>query len=189
MDADPEEEEVTTGASSDFDYLLGMAIWSLTHEKVRALRFMNAFRVLTTIFRLRNCLSKVGRKRRSYLRYSSCLLSNSGTQIWINSSRNGRCVLYMRRSFKPIAHKRLRSAPCKEWDDSAIKDSTGKAVKRKQTTLKTRKSLSGPGKKRKDVSDNEGSDDDFMPSKAVAKSAPKRGSGASGAKGFRLEAG
>jgi len=63
---------------------------------------------------------------------------------------------------------------CKEWDDSAIKDSTGKAVKRKQTTLKTRKSLSGPGKKRKDVSDNEGSDDDFMPTKAVAKSAPKR---------------
>ena len=29
-----EEEENQTGASSDYDYLLGMAIWSLTKEKV-----------------------------------------------------------------------------------------------------------------------------------------------------------
>lgn len=29
-----EEEEKATGATSDYDYLLGMAIWSLTKEKV-----------------------------------------------------------------------------------------------------------------------------------------------------------
>ena len=39
VDADPEEEEQATGASSDFDYLLGMAIWSLTHEKVTIASF------------------------------------------------------------------------------------------------------------------------------------------------------
>lgn len=31
VEADEEEE---TGAATDFDYLLGMAIWSLTQEKV-----------------------------------------------------------------------------------------------------------------------------------------------------------
>lgn len=29
-----EEEEQPVGANSDYDYLLGMAIWSLTREKV-----------------------------------------------------------------------------------------------------------------------------------------------------------
>ncbi|EPQ61209.1 type II DNA topoisomerase [Gloeophyllum trabeum ATCC 11539] len=33
-----EEEEAATGASSDYDYLLGMAIWSLTKEKIEKLR-------------------------------------------------------------------------------------------------------------------------------------------------------
>ena len=42
FDADPEEEEAATGASSDYDYLLGMAIWSLTHEKVRVY-FLESF--------------------------------------------------------------------------------------------------------------------------------------------------
>jgi DNA topoisomerase II len=28
------EDDATTGANSDFDYLLGMPIWSLTREKV-----------------------------------------------------------------------------------------------------------------------------------------------------------
>lgn len=35
VEEDAEEEEAATGASSDYDYLLGMAIWSLTKEKVR----------------------------------------------------------------------------------------------------------------------------------------------------------
>jgi DNA topoisomerase-2 len=38
-----EAEEKATGASSDYDYLLGMAIWSLTREKVRILRLWLAF--------------------------------------------------------------------------------------------------------------------------------------------------
>ena len=37
---DVANEEAETGASSDFDYLLGMAIWSLTKEKVRNSRTM-----------------------------------------------------------------------------------------------------------------------------------------------------
>lgn len=32
---DDEADEATTGTSTDYDYLLGMAIWSLTKEKVR----------------------------------------------------------------------------------------------------------------------------------------------------------
>lgn len=31
---DDDEEDQPVGASSDYDYLLGMAIWSLTREKV-----------------------------------------------------------------------------------------------------------------------------------------------------------
>lgn len=31
-----EAEEAASGTSTDYDYLLGMAIWSLTKEKVRA---------------------------------------------------------------------------------------------------------------------------------------------------------
>ena len=37
-----EEEEASTGASSDFDYLLGMAIWSLTQEKVCVVLLLQA---------------------------------------------------------------------------------------------------------------------------------------------------
>ncbi|KDQ54971.1 hypothetical protein JAAARDRAFT_196340 [Jaapia argillacea MUCL 33604] len=37
VDADPEAEEAATGASSDYDYLLGMPIWSLTKEKIEKL--------------------------------------------------------------------------------------------------------------------------------------------------------
>jgi DNA topoisomerase II len=32
---DEAEEEAASGTSTDYDYLLGMAIWSLTKEKVR----------------------------------------------------------------------------------------------------------------------------------------------------------
>jgi DNA topoisomerase-2 len=33
-----EDEEAATGAASDYDYLLGMPIYSLTKEKVRGVR-------------------------------------------------------------------------------------------------------------------------------------------------------
>ncbi len=37
-DGDEEDDEAdASGSSSDFDYLLGMAIWSLTKEKVHSL--------------------------------------------------------------------------------------------------------------------------------------------------------
>jgi DNA topoisomerase-2 len=34
-DAEEDEPEATSGTSADYDYLLGMPIWSLTREKVR----------------------------------------------------------------------------------------------------------------------------------------------------------
>ncbi|SRR5216684_540694 len=34
-DANDEAEEAATGTSTDYDYLLSMAIWSLTKERVR----------------------------------------------------------------------------------------------------------------------------------------------------------
>ncbi|KAH9037042.1 DNA topoisomerase [Lactarius hengduanensis] len=55
---------------------------------------------------------------------------------------------------------------CAEWEEKGVVDSSGKKVKRKQATLKTRKSLGGgPGKRGRDGSDN---DDDFMPTKKAA---------------------
>lgn len=44
QEAIEDEDEEATGADSDYDYLLGMAIWSLTKEKVRRLRFAACFR-------------------------------------------------------------------------------------------------------------------------------------------------
>jgi hypothetical protein len=43
QEAIEDEEEEVTGADSDYDYLLGMAIWSLTKEKVRLLRLRCTF--------------------------------------------------------------------------------------------------------------------------------------------------
>ena len=59
---------------------------------------------------------------------------------------------------------------CQEWDEKAVLDANGKRIKRKQTTLKTRKSITGNGRKGEDAD----SDDDFKPTKAVtqARKAP-----------------
>ncbi|KAI9436960.1 DNA topoisomerase II [Lactarius indigo] len=55
---------------------------------------------------------------------------------------------------------------CQEWEEKGVVDSSGKKVKRKQATLKTRKSIGGGfGKRGRDDSDN---DDDFMPTKKAA---------------------
>ena len=35
VEANDEDDEATSGTSTDYDYLLGMAIWSLMKEKVR----------------------------------------------------------------------------------------------------------------------------------------------------------
>lgn len=56
-----------------------------------------------------------------------------------------------------------RQKACQEWDDKGVVDSSGKKVKRKQATLKTRKSI-GSGKR---GGESDG-DDDFMPTKKAA---------------------
>lgn len=58
---------------------------------------------------------------------------------------------------------------CQEWEEKGVVDSSGKKVKRKQVTLKTRKSIgggSGPGK-RIGGGDSDG-DDDFTKKSATA---------------------
>jgi DNA topoisomerase-2 len=60
----------------------------------------------------------------------------------------------------------MRQKACQEWEDKAVVDSSGKKVKRKQATLKTRKSI-GSGAKRLGGGDDDG-DDDFMPTKKAA---------------------
>ena len=48
---------------------------------------------------------------------------------------------------------------CTDWEEKGGKDANGKKVKRKQAKLRTRKSLSGPGKRKAGGSDD---DDDFF---------------------------
>ncbi|EJD04491.1 DNA topoisomerase II [Fomitiporia mediterranea MF3/22] len=133
---DTEAEEQETGTTTDFDYLLGMPIYNLTHEKIEKL------------------LEQARQKETELM----TLLELTPSQIWNTDLDN----------FLALWEK-----TCKEWDESAIKDSSGKTVKRKQATLKTRKSLTGPfGKRRKD--DDDDSEDEFMPSKAAAKAVAKK---------------
>jgi DNA topoisomerase-2 len=40
---DNDEAEVATGASTDYDYLLSMAIWSLTKERVRHVSLLPSY--------------------------------------------------------------------------------------------------------------------------------------------------
>lgn len=56
---------------------------------------------------------------------------------------------------------------CKAWENKIDRDSKGKKVNRRQATLLTRKSLSGPGKRR--GNDYHDSEDEFRPTKRVAK--------------------
>ena len=58
---------------------------------------------------------------------------------------------------------------CIDWEEKGGKDANGKKVKRKQAKLRTRKSLSGPGKRKAGGSDDD--DDFFMP---TAKNAAKK---------------
>ncbi|KAL5535074.1 TOP2 [Sanghuangporus sanghuang] len=133
---DIEAEEQETGTTSDFDYLLGMPIYNLTHEKIEKL------------------LEQARLKEAELL----TLLELTPTQIW-NTDLDKFLEQW--------------EQTCKEWEEVAVKDSTGKVVKKKQATLKTRKSLSGPfGKKKRDDSGDSG--DDFVPTKAAAKAATKR---------------
>lgn len=150
---DVEVEEEETGATTDFDYLLAMPIYSLTTEKIEK-------------------LLEQGRQKETEL---LALLEKTPAELWNTDLDdflsqwevcNFRCELY----YHELTHGYQKL--CKDWEDAAVKDSNGKPVKRKQATLKTRKSLTGPFAKKK-VSDGD-SEDDFVPNKAAAKAAPKR---------------
>ncbi|KAI9451533.1 DNA topoisomerase [Russula earlei] len=122
------EEAAATGASTDYDYLLGMAIWSLTKEKIEKL------------------LQLAADKEKELL----ALLELNPIQIW-----NTDLDRFLEEWEKA----------CQEWEDKAVVDSSGKKVKRKQATLKTRKSL-GSGKRVGGADSND--DGDFMPTKKAA---------------------
>jgi hypothetical protein len=101
---DDAEEAAATGSSTDYDYLLGMPIWSLTKEKVRqshafvhffmdvVLNGWHAPVCLPLIRRSRNSSNKQQTRRRSYWPFLSSLQSRSGTRTSTASSRNGRWV-------------------------------------------------------------------------------------------------
>ena len=87
-----EDEEVAedVAGSTDYDYLLGMAIWSLTREKVCLMgRALVRGRLIWVTGRLRNSCNKPRTRRLNSSRCSSVPLSLSGTTIWTASSRNG----------------------------------------------------------------------------------------------------
>ncbi|KAN0123255.1 DNA topoisomerase, type IIA-like domain containing protein [Russula decolorans] len=129
--ADDEAEEATTGgASTDYDYLLGMAILSLTKEKIEKL------------------LQQAADKEKELL----ALLELTPIQIW--NTDLDRFVEEWEKA-------------CQEWEDKSVVDSSGKKVKRKQATLKTRKSIGGSGPGKRIGGDSDG-DDDFMPTKKAA---------------------
>lgn len=80
-DEDEEAAEDAPG-STDYDYLLGMAIWSLTKEKV-CLRgtALSSGRLIWVTTRSRNSYNKPGTRRRNSSRCSSALLSHYGMTI------------------------------------------------------------------------------------------------------------
>ena len=79
-----EDEEAAEGApgSTDYDYLLGMAIWSLTKEKVCLVGQGPVYgRLIWVATRSRDSCNKPRTRRRNSSRCSSVLLSRSGTTI------------------------------------------------------------------------------------------------------------
>lgn len=83
VQADEDEEEVDdTPGSTDYDYLLGMAIWSLTKEKVCLVGRASGYGRLTRVTaRLRSCCNKARTRRRSSWRCLNVRPSRCGTTI------------------------------------------------------------------------------------------------------------
>ncbi|KAH9992512.1 DNA topoisomerase [Russula compacta] len=139
-DNDDEAEEATaTGSSTDYDYLLSMAIWSLTKEKIERL------------------LQQAADKEKELL----ALLELTPIRIW--NTDLDRFVEEWEKA-------------CQEWEEKGVVDSSGKKVKRKQATLKTRKSI-GSSSKRGGFfggGGNSDGDDDFMPTKKAAAAKARR---------------
>ncbi|KAF7367438.1 DNA topoisomerase 2 [Mycena sanguinolenta] len=128
LEQEQDEDENDTSSASDYDYLLGMAISSLTKEKIERL------------------LRSADEKEQELL----ALLKISPKELW-----------------KADLDKFL--ALKKELEIQGQYDSKGKKIKKKQTVLKTRKSI-GTGRGRKGDSDSE---DDFKPIKATKRKAPE----------------
>jgi hypothetical protein len=100
-EANDEADEAASGTSTDYDYLLGMAIWSLTKEKVRSRHqriYAYLARTVAHLFffflflacRSRSSFSKQRIRRRSCWPFSNSLQTRSGTPTSTDSSRNGR---------------------------------------------------------------------------------------------------
>lgn len=96
VEEEPEAPTVNSESNSDFDYLLGMAIWNLTKEKVRMLVHSRA--ILETesapFQRLRNSTSKQKPNRINWRPISGSLPKISGIQTLPDSLKSGRhyCV-------------------------------------------------------------------------------------------------
>ncbi|KAH0838728.1 DNA topoisomerase II [Lanmaoa asiatica] len=113
--------------STDYDYLLGMAIWSLTKEKIEKL------------------LQQAADKEAELL----MLLERTPISLW-----NDDLVSFLKEWDKS----------CQDFNNKTLLDANGKKIKKKQATLKHRKSLTG----RKSFGSDD-SEDDFKPTKAAAK--------------------
>lgn len=124
---DEDEPETSTSNAGDYDYLLGMAISSLTREKIEKL------------------LQSASEKEDELL----ALLKLSPKELW-NTDLDKFLVEW--------------EALQRELEVKKHLDANGKKIKRKQTVLKTRKSI-GKGHR----SDSE---DDFKPIKATKRKAP-----------------
>lgn len=79
-EADVEEE---TGDANDFDYLLGMAIWSLTKEKVSCFRGLGVLLADGGEYRLSGSRTRRGRKRLSCSSFWKRHPRIFGTWTWI----------------------------------------------------------------------------------------------------------
>lgn len=73
-----EDEDNNAGDLADYDYLLGMAIWSLTKEKVSGNVFQH--KPSLTIIRLRGFFCKLRRKKWSFWHSWRRPLRTSGTR-------------------------------------------------------------------------------------------------------------
>lgn len=84
-DVDEDDIAALKGApsNSDFDYLLGMAIWNLTKEKASWPRC--PFTLLIVCYRLINCLNKQRSRRTSCCSTSSFLQLTCGMLILMSS--------------------------------------------------------------------------------------------------------
>lgn len=61
-----EEQDDVGGGDADYDYLLGMAIWSLTKEKVRSAFSPDLRTNAEQLIRSRNCVHKRKRKKMNF---------------------------------------------------------------------------------------------------------------------------